>query len=259
MFSQPEIRSLASSRMLFKKSQFMLINKNPANRVVENFTLQMGGHCIDRTKSYRYLGLLVDEKMSWSDHINELCSKLSQVAGVIFKIRKFLNPQALMLVYHGLVSSKLRYGLICWATANKILLNKINIAHNTIITYLTYSKRCNRLWPLYCKLKVLPLKILIDIEYGKAMYKFQNKLLPPVFDSYFQKPSHHHATRFSSRNNFSVLRIDSALDKSRLRCIGPKVWLQTPLLIKEASSTKTFINMFRNYLLGHFDGSMLNF
>ena len=232
----------------------MLVNKNPKIRIEEgNFELTMGGHIIERTKSYKYLGLLVDENFSWSEHIIDLCTKLSQVAGVIFKIRSLLNKQAMMLIYHGLVGSKLRYGLICWATADKFLLNKVNVAHNTIITYLTFAKRCSRLWPLYCQIKVLPLDILIDIEYGKTMYKFLKGILPSVFDTYFAKPSHPYRTRFSSQNNLAVLRIESALDKSRLRYIGPKIWLNIQPNIREASSLKVFINSYRNHLIGHYE------
>ena len=100
-----------------------------------------------------------------------------------------MTKEALMLVYHALVGSKLRYGLICWATATLPVLDKVNVAHNKVITYMTYSKRCSRMWPLYQTLKVLPLDILIQIEHAKTMYKFENKMLPEVFDNYFQKPS----------------------------------------------------------------------
>ena len=144
------------------KSLYMLINKNKTTRVEDGaFELKMGGHIIARTNSYRYLGIIVDEKFTWADHINDVCFRLSQVAGVIYKIRHLLSKQALMLVYHGLVGSKLRYGLICWATADKFLLKKVNVAHNKIVTYMTFSKRCSSLWPLYCQVKVLPLDILI--------------------------------------------------------------------------------------------------
>ena len=137
------------------------------------------------------------------------------MAGVIFKIRTVLSKQALMLVYHALVNSKLRYGLICWATAAKTLLDKVRVAHNKIITYMTFSKRCSRMWPLYCKLKVLPLDIMIKIEHAKAMYKFENKMLPEAFDSYFQRPSHHHNTRYSTtNNNFVMTRAITAKDKT---------------------------------------------
>ena len=154
-----------------------------------NIELKKGNHVIERTKSYRYLGLLVDEKFSWETHINEVCWKLSQMAGIILKTRALLSKEAMMLIYHSLVGSKLRYGLICWATANKTLLDKIDVAHNMIITYLTFSKRCSRsrMWPLYQQLKVLPLSVLIQIEKAKTMYKFEHKMLPQVFDKYFKK------------------------------------------------------------------------
>ena len=73
------------------KSQYMLINSNLNTLVNVPFELKMGGHIISRTKTYRYLGLIVDEKLSWAEQINEICSKLSQVAGVIFKIRNLLT------------------------------------------------------------------------------------------------------------------------------------------------------------------------
>ena len=44
------------------KSQYMLINSNISTSINDDFELKMGGHVIERTKSYCYLGLLVDEK-----------------------------------------------------------------------------------------------------------------------------------------------------------------------------------------------------
>ena len=158
-----------------------------------------------------------------------------------------------MLVYHCLVGSKLRYGLICWATANKTLLDKINVAHNTIITYLTFSKRCSRMWPLYCQLKVLPLNVLIQIEQAKTMYKYEHKMLPPIFDEYFKKPRHQHNTRYAClHNNFEMIRISSAKESSLLKYYGPKVWASIPTHIKNAQSLKVFIHFYRNHLIGNY-------
>ena len=231
----------------------MLINSNITKSIDADFELKMGGFVIERTKSYRYLGLLVDEKFSWENHVSEVCWKLSQMAGVILKVRSLLTKEAMMLVYHSLVSSKLRYGLICWATANKTLLDRINVAHNTIITYLTFSKRCSRMWPLYCKIKVLSLPILIQIEKAKTMYKFEHKMLPQVFDNYFQKPTHQHNTRYATtHNNFQVVRISSAKETSLLKYYGPKVWASIPSEIKESQSLKVFVNAYRTHLIGHY-------
>ena len=236
------------------KSQYMLVNSNINKSLDGDFELKMGDHVIKRTKSYRYLGLLVDEKFSWENHVNEICWKLSQMAGIILKTRSLLSREAMMLIYHSLVGSKLRYGLICWATANKTLLDKIVVAHNTIVTYLTFSKRCSRMWPLYSQLQILPLNILIQIEKAKTMYKFEHKMLPQVFDKYFKKPSHHHNTRYATtQNNFEVVRISSAKETSLLKYYGPKVWANIPLHIKNMQSLKVFINTYRNHLIGNYN------
>ena len=235
------------------KSQYMLINSNILKRIDSDFELKMGGYIIERTKTYRYLGLLVDDKFSWENHVSEICFKLSQIAGIVLKFRTLLTKKAMLLLYHALVGSKLRYGLICWATANQTLLDKINVAHNTIITYLTFSKRCSRMWPLYQQLKVLPLNILIKIEQAKTMYKFEHKMLPQVFDNYFLKPTHQHNTRYATvHSNFQVVRISSAKEKSLLKYYGPKVWASIPLDIKNSLSLKVFINSYRNHLIGNY-------
>ena len=119
---------------------------------------------------------------------------------------------------------------------------------------MTFSKRCSRMWPLFSELKVLPLDILIQIEHAKTMYKFEHNMLPQVFRNYFQKPSHHHNTRFATtHNNYAINRITSAKDKSMLKFIGPRVWINVPWHFKSASSLKLFINLYRSYLIDNYD------
>ena len=235
------------------KSKYMLVNANNYIRVEDGgFELKMADHVLDRTKTYKYLGLIVDEKFSWADHIKQVCCKLSQAAGTIFKVRNFLSKDIIMLIYHSLVGQKLRYGLICWATASQFLLNKVNVVHNKIVRYLTFSKACANAGPLYRELKVLPLRILTELEWGKYMYKFQNKMLPEAFDCYFKRPSHQHATRYA-KTNFEQTRIKNAKEKSLLKVIGPKKWTTIPSNIKEAPSLKIFIGMYRTHLIDTLD------
>ena len=58
----------------------------------------MGGHTIERTKNYRYLGILVDDRFSWADHISEVCQKLSQELLVLFlKLENYFLSKLLSL------------------------------------------------------------------------------------------------------------------------------------------------------------------
>ena len=171
----------------------------------------------------------------------------------MYKVRYLLSRDALMLLYHSLVGQKLRYGLICWATATNFLLNKVDVLHNKIVRYLTFSKTCSRAWPLYCKLNVLPLDILIELEWGKVMFKFQNNMLPKTFDCYFMKPRHHHATRYAKQKNFEQVRTNTAKERTLLKYIGPKKWSNIPIDIKEALSLKIFTARYRTHLIDAHD------
>ena len=154
-----------------------------------------------------------------------------------------------MLVYHSLVGSSIRYGLICWGTANQTLLQKVNVIHSRIVRYLTFSLPCSTAWPLYSSLKVLPLDILIQMEWGRLMFKFQNKMLPLAFENYFRKPNHNHATRFASSLNFEFVWANSSRDESMLRIIGPKAWVGVPLGIKKSPSLQVFTKDYRSFLI----------
>ena len=75
-----------------------------------------------------------------------------------------------------------------------------------------------------------------------------------MFDNYFHKPSHNHNTRYAtSSNNFAVTQISSAKDRSMLKYIGPKVWKDIPIVIKDSASLKVFVKSFRIHLIGNYD------
>ena len=57
----------------------MLVNSNSNRRIEDGcFELKMANYCLARTKTYTYLGIIVDEKFIWADHINDVCRKQIQ-------------------------------------------------------------------------------------------------------------------------------------------------------------------------------------
>ena len=234
------------------KSQYMLVNSNNYVRIEDHcFELKMANHIISRTKTFKYLGLIVDEKLSWTDHVNYVCLKLSQAAGVIFKVRNLLSHDALMLIYHALVSQKLRYGLICWATASKFLLDKVDIAHNKIVRYLSFSKACSRAWPIYIKLNVSTLDMLREFEWGKFMYKYQNNI--PVYLMTISKNPV--ISMVQDMLNRTTLKnsVKNAKEKSLLKFLGPSKWSSIPLQIKQVPHLKTFMSLYKTHLIDTHD------
>ena len=73
-------------------------------------------------------------------------------------------------------------------------------------------------------------------------------MLPRAFDSYFKKPSHGHATRYATTNNYEQIRTSSAKERTLLKVIGPKKWSETPIEIKQAPYLKTFKRLYTDHL-----------
>ena len=58
-----------------------------------------------------FLGIILDEKLSWINHINMLSNKISKVIGVMYKLKNVLPEYILLILYNALSSSHLNYGL----------------------------------------------------------------------------------------------------------------------------------------------------
>ena len=56
----------------------------------KTFRIIIGKYTIHEVEQTKYLGVFIDNKLNWADHIDYLTTKLSQAAGVIYKLRKLL-------------------------------------------------------------------------------------------------------------------------------------------------------------------------
>ena len=233
-----------------KKTQYMLFTpNNKNNHNLNGFKLYMAENYIERTNAYKYLGVIIDEKLDWKPQISQLCQKLASVCGVISKVRYYLNSKSLMLLYHSLVASRIRYGILCWSTASKYDLKKLDVLHNRVVRYITFSPYRTTLKPLYVKLDVLPLSELIDMQRALFMYNLHYNLLPYAFENYCSIPSHRYATSYSRSKNYTLPPYKSNRGQTSMKFLGPKIWARIPLEIKELNSRKQFVKKTKKYFL----------
>ena len=55
---------------------------------------------VDHAKS---LGLIIDNRLSWSNHVNELCKKVTSAIGALRRIRPLISQSTAVLVYNTLI------------------------------------------------------------------------------------------------------------------------------------------------------------
>ena len=88
-----------------------------------NFCLS--GQKITPTTHTRYLGILMDQHLSWDQHLKMLKQKLSRANGLLAKVRYYLSPKLLRTLYFSIFESHLRYGCQIWGQHSNHNLNDI--------------------------------------------------------------------------------------------------------------------------------------
>ena len=80
--------------------------------------LKINDYDIKRSSPIKFLRVLVDEHLSWSDHINILENKLSENLSLLYKSKHFLNANGIKSLYYSFLHSYLNYGNIAWCSTS---------------------------------------------------------------------------------------------------------------------------------------------
>ncbi len=99
-----------------KKTCYMLFTSRSVGTIPE---IYIAGKKIERKTESRFLGVIVDDKLSWSKHISAVKSKMMRYVGVMYKIKRHLPIEARLQIYQSFVQSHLNYCSIVWGFAAK--------------------------------------------------------------------------------------------------------------------------------------------
>ena len=231
-----------------KKSQFMIISKRKGVNF-NAFKLKINGVALERCSAYKYLGLWIDEGLTWKKHLKHVCQKLSKACGIISKIRHCVDINTMKIIYYALGYSYLRYCNIVWGNASKSTLKPLKALQSRILRIMTFAPfgRID-IDDLYSKLRILDLDKIHYLEKSKFMYKYHNKKLPPNFDNYFEsQPEITHS--YNLRNRNPPRRILSIYSEKMMKNNGPDIWNTIPTKIQNSKTLKSFSDCLKKDIL----------
>lgn len=141
----------------------------------------------------KFLGVIVDQKMTWQQHTENLSKKLSTSCFIIRYLRNTVSIGVLKLAYFGLVQSNLSYGLIFWGKSSHT--NKIFIMQKRIIRCMVGVSQVISCKPIFISLSILTLPSLYIYLIIRQIREEQNLIRTNTIHSYntrnnneFRKP-----------------------------------------------------------------------
>ena len=143
----------------YSKTNFVLFSNKTYTKEKDKLCIRTrNGNTITQQKSVKYLGVLLDNELSWEQHTKSVVKKLTIARGIISEVRHFAPLSVLRNVYFSIVYSHLQYGISVLGNCAAKYINKIQVQQNYIVKIITKSSFIGtKLNSLYQNLNLLNL------------------------------------------------------------------------------------------------------
>ncbi len=226
----------------YSKTKFMLFGSN--NRKLENCadSINIGGNSIERTNTYKYLGIKLDQTLSFSNHVEYMRAKSIGKIRLLGKIALILPSNTSLFLYRSLVLPIFDYADYVWdclsqqdaltlqKLQNMALRNILNVPRRTHTNYTHIQLHQDMLHTRRSK------------HTATFMYQVYKGEAPPMFELMFSKLENvrERITRANSSMQFYTPRVNLEMSKRNLRYKGVKIWELVPDDVKLAPSKHAF-------------------
>ena len=122
---------MTANNLVVNANKTIALNISPNMRNNNNnLSYVLNGETACSSNSAKYLGITIDNQLSFKTHISNLESKIARSVCVIAKLSYFLPHNILFTLYYSLVQSHFLYTLPVWASTRKPYLTKLQRLQN---------------------------------------------------------------------------------------------------------------------------------
>jgi hypothetical protein len=198
--------------------------------------------------SARFLGVIVDDRLSFEEHTKYVMGKVSRSIGIMYKLSAFLPRHILKILYMSLVYPYLNYGVVVWGGANKTQIDKLCRLQNRCIKLFSDDVPIVQCF-ISNRLLSFPFiyRYFIDLKFyqyyvlGKSNY-FHNNILN-------EQVAHNHVTRFKTNNNLNYPKPNKSKFMSSFIYQSITTWNDLPINIRDSASLCMYKKNLKEYFV----------
>jgi hypothetical protein len=206
-----------------KKSKYMVFHM--PNKNVPTYDIKIRGTKLEQVTNFNFLGIVLDENLSWVSHITKVQGKLYRILGILNRVKNLVPNDIKCTIFNTLALPHINYGLMLWGHKASRLV-KIQKKFVRLISGAKYNAHSD---PLFKKYNVLKINDMYKLMLYKFYYKFHNKELPEnllKLKIRFQTEIHTHHTRH--KNQLCLNRPNHSFAEQKLDVCIPKLINNSP-------------------------------
>lgn len=230
------------------KTKFMLFLQSHSGRdpSFENLSFDFG--TIQRVETFDYLGLVLDQGLTFKMHVRKVVKKIQPYVGILGRLKHYLPINCLKLIYYSYIHSNIHYLLPAYGSCSKSHLEQLEILHKKSLKHvfkLRYDFPTSELY----KKGIIDIYTMTKHEMVLLLYKIKNNLIKSNFRIKNREETTGRITRQSSQ--FDVVFTHLTFIKDSFFSRGYEVFNSLPSNIKNCRSISEFKNRTLTYFKTH--------
>ena len=230
----------------FKKTNYVIFHRAQKSLQQNRLRIRIGNKTIDRAQNTKFLGVKIDEHLTFKSHISLLIGRLSKYVAIFYRIRDLLDRGSLLLIYKTLIYPNLIYCNSVWGATYVSVLKPLVVMQKKIVRVMCYRSRLDHTGGIFNDLKILKIDQIVYYTRCNFIYKSIHSHNYCNLFSYYESE---YNTRLS--NNRCLILHRSRSDHSKMSIVhnGVKMWNDVPRVVRDITNYCTFKFKLKEYIL----------
>ena len=233
-----------------KKCNFMIFKPRQKRRTLD-ISVVLNNHDIVQAKEVVFLGVILDENLSWKPHILNVSRKISKSIGIIYKASFCLSAVSLRTLYFSLVYPYLVYCITVWGSTYQTNLKRIITLQKKVIKIISNVPFDAHTDNLFRDHQILKFNDIYLFQTAKFMFLYTKGLLPNTFNNMFTLTNQIHSYNTRNSNCFYIFPCRTNIRRFSIRFRGPQFYNSLNQVIQKCESVGLFSKLLKEFLLAN--------
>ena len=144
---------------------------------------RIGNDCYET--SVKFLGILIDENLTWKHHLSHLNKKISRALFSIKQVKNVLPKQCLRTLYYALIHSHLSYGILVWGNSTQSAMRQTTLLQKRAIRLINNARYNSHTDPLFRTSHLMKLTDILEYQAALFVFDFKSSKLPVSFNDIY--------------------------------------------------------------------------
>jgi hypothetical protein len=241
------VLNIDKTKFMIIKCKYNTINRN------NNLILKIHNTHIEQVETFKYLGIIIDENLSFKNHASYVTNKIAKKINLLGRIGRDLSVWSKLTIYNTIISPHLKYCATILYLLNSTEISVLQKKQNRALRHILGCNKYTNIKLMLTVTNMLSVKQTIIFNTMLFIYKIINGMLPPLLYKYvtFVKDIHDHNTR--SKDDFYINTVSTTYSQNNLYHKGLKQFNELPTEIKQSSNYNSFKRKCKVYIRDYID------